>query len=152
MAYTEIKERNKRKYFYRVISIRESNKVKKKRKYLGANLKPNILSKKEIEADKDISNNKKKNDIDKIKEKIIPILKKNKVRKAGIFGSYVRGEQKKGSDIDILIEPPPGMGLEFVSLALKLEKILDKRVDLLTYNGISPYLKERILKEEVRII
>ncbi len=40
-------------------------------------------------------------EIEKIKKKIVPILKKNKVVRAGIFGSYARGENKKNSDVDI---------------------------------------------------
>jgi len=90
-------------------------------------------------------------ELKKIKEKIINILKKYNIKNAGIFGSFVRGEQKKNSDIDILIEPPKGMGLEFVKLNLELEKKLGKKVDLVSYNGIHPLLKERILNEEVKI-
>ena len=44
--------------------------------------------------------------IKKMKPTIVRILKKNGVIRAGIFGSYARGEQKKKSDIDILIKPP----------------------------------------------
>jgi len=87
-----------------------------------------------------------------LKKKIIPILKKNHVVRAGIFGSYAYGEQKKDSDIDILIEPPKGIGFGFVGIQLELEDKLKKKVDLLSYNGIHPLLRKRILKEEVRII
>ncbi len=96
-----------------------------------------------------MDNNKQLNRIKKI---IIPILKKNGVVKAGIFGSYARGEQKKKSDVDILVQPPKGMGLEFVGMKLDLEKKLRKKVDLLTYNSLSPYLKEYILADEVKIL
>ena len=87
-----------------------------------------------------------------LKKKIILILKKNHIVKAGIFGSYAYGEQKKDSDIDILIEPPKGIGFGFVGIQLELEDKLKKKVDLLSYNGIHPLLRKRILKEEVRII
>ncbi|MEK6895271.1 MAG: nucleotidyltransferase family protein [Nanoarchaeota archaeon] len=153
MAYTEIKERNGKKYFYRVISVRNGKKVSKKRKYLGLNLQKEMLFQKEQEADKNlIINKKRKLFLDKIKPKIIKILKKNKIKKAGIFGSYARGEQKKNSDIDILIEPPKGMGFGFAGLQIELSEELNKKVDLVTYKGISPYLKNRILKQEIRII
>ena len=89
--------------------------------------------------------------IEEIKKKIIPILKKNKVVRAGIFGSYARGEEKKNSDVDILIDINVSL-LELVGLEIELKKILKKKVDLLTYRGISPYLKDRILNEEIRII
>jgi uncharacterized protein len=95
---------------------------------------------------------KKNDEISGIKKKIIPILRKNDVVRAGIFGSYARGEAKKKSDIDIIIQPPRGMGLGFVGMKLELEEKLGKKVDLLTYNSISPYLKKYILDDEVRII
>jgi len=90
--------------------------------------------------------------IKQIKSKIVKILKKNNVVRAGIFGSYARGEEKKNSDIDILIKPPKGIGLGFVGIKLELENELGKKVDLLTYKCIHPLLKKRILNEEVRVI
>ena len=154
MAYTEIQERNKRKYYYRGISVRKGNKVFKKRKYLGANLSVKELTKKEKEADKELDTKKKVKEsmTEELRLKIIKILKKNKIKKAGIFGSYVRGEQKKNSDIDIIIEPAKGMGLEFIGVKLELEDKLRRKIDLVTYKGIHPLLKKRILKEEIRII
>ena len=91
-------------------------------------------------------------DLEKLKPKIVKILKKKGIKKAVIFGSFARGEQKKNSDIDILIEPTKGMGLEFVGLKLELEDNLDKKIDLITYKSIHPMLKERILREEIRLI
>ncbi len=87
-----------------------------------------------------------------ISRKIVPVLRKNHVVKAGIFGSYARGESKRNSDIDILIQPPKGMGLGFIGIKLELEKELGKKVDLITYSSIHPYLKKYILDDEVRII
>jgi len=91
-------------------------------------------------------------ELENISKKIVDLLKEKGVARAGIFGSYARGEQKKGSDVDILIEPPKGMGFEFFGLQDELRKKLKKKVDLLSYNGVSPYMKKRILNEEVRII
>jgi len=93
-----------------------------------------------------------KSEIKKLKPKIIKVLKANGIKKAGIFGSYVRGEQRRNSDIDILIEPPNGMGLEFIGIKLELEDKLGRKIDLVTYKGIHPLLKKQILKEEVKII
>ena len=155
MVYTEIQERNNKKYFYRVISIRKGDKVSKKRKYLGANLSLKNLTKKEKEADKEFKVKKEdiiKKTIENIKPRIIKILKKNKIKRAGIFGSYVKGRQRKNSDIDILIEPVKGMGLKFIGVKLELEDELGRKVDLVTYKGIHPLIKKNILKEEVRII
>jgi len=93
-------------------------------------------------------------DIEEIKKKIVPLLKKNKIVRAGIFGSYARGEQKKNSDIDVLIKVQAKKFslLDLVHLEFELEKILRKKVDLLTYNSINHLLKERILNEEIKII
>jgi len=93
----------------------------------------------------------KKKEVAKLKEDIFVILKDKKVKRAGLFGSYARGEQKKDSDVDILIEFD-GSLLDLVRVEREIKKKLKKKVDLITYNGLSPYLKERILNEEVRII
>ena len=100
-----------------------------------------------------MKNNENNNiELENLKPKIIKILKKNKVKKAGIFGSFVRGEQKENSDIDILIEPPKSIGLGFVGIKIELEGELKRKVDLVSYKGINPHLKKYILEEEVRII
>lgn len=90
-------------------------------------------------------------EIENLKPKIKKILKENHIARAGIFGSYARGEERKNSDIDILIEFKGGL-LALIRLEKELEKRLRKKVDILTYNGISPLLKKRILQEEVRIL
>jgi len=95
-----------------------------------------------------------KSSIKKIKDKIVPLLKKNEVVRAGIFGSYARGEQKKNSDIDILIEirNPEISLLDFIKLKHKIEEVLKIKVDLVEYGAIKPLIKEKVLNEEVRII
>ncbi len=102
--------------------------------------------------DKNQEISKKNRKLEQLKPKIIKILKNKGIKKAGIFGSFARGEQTKKSDIDILIEPVEGMGLEFFGLHLELEEKLGIKVDLLSYRGINPHLKDYILKDEVRII
>ena len=152
MVYTEIKQKNRRKYYYRVRSIRTGEKFRKNRICLGADLPNQILTQKEDEADKKLMEHKINKTLIKIKPKIIKVLKKYNIKKAGIFGSYALGKQKKNSDIDILVEPPKGIGFGFVGIQFELEDKLKKKVDLLSYNGISPYLKDKILSQEVRII
>ena len=149
MAYTEIKERNSKKYYYRVMSVRKGKKVSKRRIYLGLNLKKSVLSKKESEADIEL---KRKTNFEKIIPEIKKILVKKGVRKAGIFGSFSTGKQNKESDIDILIVPPKGIGFGLASIESEIEKRVKRKVDLVSYNGLSPYLKESILNEEVRIL
>ena len=88
-----------------------------------------------------------------MKNKIKKILKKNNVVRAGIFGSYARGEQKKNSDIDILVEIKADISLlDIIGLQLEIEQTLKRKVDLIEYSEIHDMLKERILKEEVKII
>ncbi len=152
MTYTEIKEMNGKKYYYRVRSVRKGKKFKKERIYLGVNLSGQKLSKKENQADKKLLEDKVNEGLKVIKPQIIRILRKNKIKRAGIFGSYARGEQKKNSDIDILIQPTKDTGFGFAGIEIELEKTLKKKVDLVSYNGISPYLKDQILSQEVRII
>ena len=91
--------------------------------------------------------------IEEIKRKILPILKKYGVTRAGIFGSVVRGEAREESDIDILVEIESRMSsLDFVGLKLELEEALGKPVDLGEYSEIKPIIKEQILEEEVPIL
>ncbi len=91
--------------------------------------------------------------INRIKEKSVPILKEAGVSKSAIFGSFVRGEQKKDSDIDMLIQPPKGMGLfALADLQMKLEDALGRKVDIVTYKSIYPELRESILKDQYQIL
>jgi predicted nucleotidyltransferase len=80
------------------------------------------------------------------------VIREYKVKEIGIFGSLVRGEQKKRSDIDILVEYSelPDL-LKLIELERHLQRLLKKKVDLVEKNGIRPELKDRILKEVVYI-
>jgi len=91
-------------------------------------------------------------ELKKLKPRIRKVLRKYKISKAGVFGSYATGNIKKKSDIDILIKPPNGIGFGFVGIQLDLEKELNRKVDLVSYDGIHPLLKKRILKEEIKIL
>lgn len=152
MPYMEVKQRNGNKYYYRAISVRTMGKIGKKREYLGRNLSSKELLKKELVADRNLLKIKRDKTIQKVKLKILPVLKKHKIKKAGIFGSYARGEQKKNSDIDILVDVPRGTGFGFAGIEIDLEKALRKKVDLLTYKAINRHIRHRILNEEVRIL
>ncbi len=88
-----------------------------------------------------------------IKEKAVPILKEAGVTRSALFGSVVRGEETKDSDVDILIQPPEGMSLfGFIGLEHKLEDVLGRKVDLVSYRAIHPVLKDQILSEQVPIL
>lgn len=76
------------------------------------------------------------------------ILTKHKVRKASLFGSAARGEDKRGSDVDIVIQPPPAFTLfGLARLGAELESALGRRVDIITFRSIGPSLKKHILKD-----
>jgi hypothetical protein len=91
--------------------------------------------------------------LEEIKEKALPILKEAGVTRSSIFGSYVRGEQKSDSDIDILVDLPKSKSLfDFVGLQLELEDVLNKKVDLVEYVTIKPRLRQYILSEQVMIL
>jgi len=78
------------------------------------------------------------------------LRQKHKITEMGIFGSYVRGEQMKRSDVDILVEiGEPVSLLRFVGIENYLSDLLKTKVDLVSKKGIRPELKERILKEVV---
>lgn len=89
---------------------------------------------------------------------ILNLLEKNRkemnmlgAKHVGLFGSYVRGEQTKGSDIDLVVEFESGKKNlhNYMQLKSFLEKELDAKVDLVIKESIKPQLKRRILQSVV---
>ncbi|WP_373499283.1 nucleotidyltransferase family protein [Desulfococcus sp.] len=76
-------------------------------------------------------------------------LRRLRVRRIGLFGSFVRGEQRPDSDIDLLVEFEPGQKTfdVFMELSFFLEEVLKHRVELVTVESLSPYIGPHILKE-----
>lgn len=87
--------------------------------------------------------------IDEIILRVTPVLQKYDIKKAAIFGSCVRGEMRRGSDIDFLVEASDiHGGLIFVEIKRKLENKLRRKVDLISYNSLDySNLKDSILSE-----
>ena len=93
------------------------------------------------------------------KEEILNTLAKDKpelqrrfkVRKMALFGSYARGEQRADSDVDILVEVDPSIGLEFVTLAERIEKLLGVGVDLVSSRAITSKAMEFIGPELIYV-
>jgi len=83
------------------------------------------------------------------------LLKKYHVKSIALFGSSVRGEGKKGSDIDLLVEFDEnafGKNFEgyydnYIGLLNAFKKIFKKKIDLVTSDMISPYIKPYVVKE-----
>ena len=72
-----------------------------------------------------------------------------KVDRIGLFGSHARGEERAESDIDLLVRFSVPIGWEFVDLKEYLEKVLGRRVDLVTEAALKPRLKEAVLREVI---
>lgn len=88
-----------------------------------------------------------------IREKILPVLRRHGVKRAGIFGSVVRGEATPESDVDVLVELDRQASLlDFIGIKLDLEGVLGRSVDLVEYAAVKPRLRDRILREEVPIL
>lgn len=92
--------------------------------------------------------------VEEYKAKIIelkPILEKEYgIKNIAIFGSYVRGEEKSDSDLDILVEfEKPIDLLKFVDLKLKFSEVLGVKVDLVMKSALKPRIGKRILEEAI---
>ncbi len=75
------------------------------------------------------------------------------VLKAYLFGSYARNEAGSQSDIDLLVDLDYSqkIGLQFIQMKIDLEKLLNTKVDLVSSNGLSPYIKP-IVDHEKQLI
>lgn len=92
-------------------------------------------------------------EINNIKSQILPILKESGILHSFIFGSYARKKQKKGSDLDLMVELEKNKTLlDLVVLKLRLEKKLGIKVDVLTFDSVHPNIKTAIMKEKIEII
>lgn len=83
-----------------------------------------------------------------LREKLLKICEENDIVSMALFGSFIRGEQRKRSDLDILIKFAEGKEkglLKFVGIKFKLERIFRKKVDLATIGALSPYIKDNVL-------
>jgi uncharacterized protein len=86
----------------------------------------------------------------KVSERITKICQENDIIMLGIFGSYARGEQRAKSDVDVLIKFEKGKEkglIGLVQLKRNFQHVFNRKTDLLTMGGISPYLKKDILNE-----
>ena len=77
---------------------------------------------------------------------------KYKIKEIGVFGSYVKGKQRKTSDVDILVQFEKPMGFfKFLELEGELSRLLGVKVDLVTKDALRPNIGQRILKEVIYV-
>lgn len=93
-------------------------------------------------------------DFEPLRDKILSILLPYNVKRVAVFGSVVRGEDAPDSDLDILVTlPPPGerpvIGLKWFELVERLSAVLERPVDLVTEDGLSPYIRPYIEREMI---
>lgn len=94
-----------------------------------------------------------------LRETVLDILRIHKeeiqkefpVRQMALFGSLARQEQTGESDVDILVDVDPSIGLKFMTLADRLQEILHCKVDLVSRRGIKPSLLQVIEKESINV-
>lgn len=90
-----------------------------------------------------------RDDVLRLLAELAPVVRTLGVHRLALFGSFARGEGRAGSDVDLLVEFAAGQKTfdNFVALASLLEAALQRRVELVTIEALSPYIGPRILAE-----
>jgi predicted nucleotidyltransferase len=89
------------------------------------------------------------------RDDIVSLLKQEKpqlcrrypIRRIALFGSWARGEETVASDVDILVDVAPSIGLDFITLADDLEHLLGRKIDLVSTRAVRPALWAEIEAE-----
>lgn len=92
--------------------------------------------------------------IEELKAAINPVLERYPVNKAGLFGSVIREDFEKKSDVDLLVEFDPNVKMSLMDLSsmkIDIEEVLGREVDVVEYKLIKKHLKPYILPHELRI-
>ncbi len=84
-----------------------------------------------------------------LRKSVTPVARRYRLRKVAVFGSAARGEMKKRSDVDLLVDVPSGTTLlDLVRLKREFAERLKREVDVVTYNSLHHLLKDDILQEQ----
>jgi len=84
------------------------------------------------------------------REEILRIAKKYGARNIRLFGSVARGEADESSDVDFLVEMDPGRSLfDMGGLLMELQKLLGRKVDVVTERGLKKRIRDRVIREAV---
>ena len=82
------------------------------------------------------------------RREILALAERRGIRDVRVFGSMARGDADETSDVDLLVTlPPGGTGLALGGLLMDVQKLLRRRVEVLTERALHPALRERILRE-----
>ena len=88
----------------------------------------------------------------RIFEEAVRYLRKRGIRDIAVFGSRARQESRPDSDLDLLVSLPSGMSLlDHVGMEMELSSLLGVKVELVSREAVSPYMRETIEGEAVRI-
>lgn len=86
------------------------------------------------------------------RDRILTLASQYGIKSIKVFGSVARGDDKRGSDVDFLVNFEEGRTLfDLIEFKNELEELLDRKVDVITENAIHWYLKEKIMQEAVEI-
>jgi uncharacterized protein len=86
------------------------------------------------------------------RRQVLEIAQGHGARNVRLFGSVARGETTETSDLDLLIEMEPGRSLlDVIAIKQDLEELLGCKVDVVTEAAISPYLRDKVIHEAVRL-
>jgi uncharacterized protein len=84
------------------------------------------------------------------REQILQIAARRGARDVRVFGSVARGVSDESSDVDLLVEMEPGRSLfDMGGLLIDLERLLGRRVDIVTEKGLRPHVRDQAVREAV---
>ena len=98
-----------------------------------------------------ITMNQRQNILERLRANKPALQAEFPLRRLALFGSWARNEQTETSDVDILVEVDPSIGLRFVTLAERLESLLGQHVDLVSSRAVRPNLLKQIQAELIDV-
>ena len=93
-----------------------------------------------------------KKSLNETREKILELAKLYGINRVRVFGSVARGEDKLRSDIDLLVNFDEGRSLfDLIAFKNDIEKLLGRKVDVVSENAIHWYIRDKVLQEAIEI-
>ncbi len=92
-------------------------------------------------------------EIERYKQLILPVLRRNLIKRAAIFGSVAKGNFNVNSDLDLLIEGDAAFTMfKLLSLEEEISELVNRKVDLVEYNAIKPSIRQEVLQSAIAIL